>query len=73
MTVCKICCEFLDAKKGDRRSLHGTATGANDVQTKRRRVWEPNYLPTSEEFDCFGVVSHARLASERGEVVVRAR
>ena len=30
-------------------------------------------LPISEEFDCFGVVSHARLAPEMGEVVVRAR
>jgi len=31
MTVCNICCETLDAKKGDWRSLHGTATSANDV------------------------------------------
>jgi len=28
---------------------------------------------SEEEFACFGVVSHARLASEMGEVVVRVR
>jgi len=31
MTACKICCKSLDTKKGDRRSLHDTATRAIDV------------------------------------------
>jgi len=30
-------------------------------------------MPISEELDSFGVVSHVRLASEMGEVVVCAR
>ena len=33
MIVCKICCSSLDSKKGDRKSLHGTATDTSDVYT----------------------------------------
>ena len=31
MIVCKVCCSSLDSKKGDRKSLHGTATDTSDV------------------------------------------
>ena len=44
MTVCNICCESLDAKKGDWRSLHGTATSANDVYATMIELFSEMHL-----------------------------
>ena len=39
MTVCKICCESLDTKKGYRRSLHDTATRVSDVYSPTIKIF----------------------------------